>query len=113
MSSSAPNMSDYAGPEFTRYRDAHKNYNGPGDSRPTAQQIIQDEGLEGIASTIHTSALPRHMTSLCLFPVKLSNKSNRQQQENGPTKPSSSPAAPQESALRLPALSPLLAPASS
>ena len=32
-----------------RYSDAHKteNLGGPGDSRPTALQIIKDEGLEG------------------------------------------------------------------
>ncbi|KAF4619106.1 hypothetical protein G7Y89_g14742 [Cudoniella acicularis] len=32
---------------FTRYASAHQNPQGPGDNRPTAQQIIQDEGLEG------------------------------------------------------------------
>jgi NAD(P)-dependent dehydrogenase (short-subunit alcohol dehydrogenase family) len=30
-----------------KYTEAHKNYNGPGDARPTAQQIIEDEGLVG------------------------------------------------------------------
>ncbi|KAF2999982.1 hypothetical protein E8E14_007047 [Neopestalotiopsis sp. 37M] len=29
-----------------RYADIHKNPGGPGDRRPTAAQIIQDEGLE-------------------------------------------------------------------
>ncbi|KAJ5295349.1 hypothetical protein N7508_010170 [Penicillium antarcticum] len=31
----------------TRYAEAHKNPQGPGDARPVAQQIISDEGLEG------------------------------------------------------------------
>ncbi|KAL3473882.1 short-chain dehydrogenase [Aspergillus californicus] len=31
----------------TRYADIHKNPQGPGDARPTAMQIIRDEGLEG------------------------------------------------------------------
>ncbi|KIA75581.1 short-chain dehydrogenase [Aspergillus ustus] len=31
----------------TRYAEVHKNPQGPGDARPTAQQIILDEGLEG------------------------------------------------------------------
>jgi NAD(P)-dependent dehydrogenase (short-subunit alcohol dehydrogenase family) len=30
-----------------RYHDANENRTGPGDSRPTAFEIIQDEGLEG------------------------------------------------------------------
>lgn len=32
-----------------KYAEAHKNENlaGPGDSRPTAVQIIEDEGLVG------------------------------------------------------------------
>ncbi|GIJ88208.1 hypothetical protein Asppvi_007126 [Aspergillus pseudoviridinutans] len=30
-----------------RYADVHKNPQGPGDARPTAIQIIRDEGLEG------------------------------------------------------------------
>jgi hypothetical protein len=30
-----------------RYAAAHANLNGPGDARPTALQIIKDEGLEG------------------------------------------------------------------
>jgi NAD(P)-dependent dehydrogenase (short-subunit alcohol dehydrogenase family) len=30
----------------TRYADVHKNPQGPGDARPTAMQIIHDEGLE-------------------------------------------------------------------
>ncbi|GFF49265.1 short-chain dehydrogenase TIC 32, chloroplastic [Aspergillus lentulus] len=30
-----------------RYADVHKNPQGPGDARPTAMQIIHDEGLEG------------------------------------------------------------------
>lgn len=30
-----------------RYTEAHKNNNGPGDARPTAQQIIDDESLVG------------------------------------------------------------------
>ncbi|KAI1299560.1 short chain dehydrogenase [Xylaria venustula] len=32
---------------MSRYADAHKNLTGPGDARPTALQIIKDEGLEG------------------------------------------------------------------
>lgn len=31
----------------SRYQEAHTNTNGPGDARPTAHQIIKDEGLEG------------------------------------------------------------------
>jgi NAD(P)-dependent dehydrogenase (short-subunit alcohol dehydrogenase family) len=32
---------------MSRYADAHKHPKGPGDSRPTALQIIQDEGAQG------------------------------------------------------------------
>jgi hypothetical protein len=32
---------------MSRYAEAHENPAGPGDARPTALQIIQDEGLEG------------------------------------------------------------------
>lgn len=32
---------------MSRYSEAHKAPTGPGDARPTAMQIIQDEGLEG------------------------------------------------------------------
>ncbi|KAM0288932.1 hypothetical protein ACHAO9_006440 [Fusarium lateritium] len=32
---------------MSRYADAHKQPQGPGDARPTALQIIQDEGVEG------------------------------------------------------------------
>ncbi|KAI1183370.1 short chain dehydrogenase [Nemania serpens] len=32
---------------MSRYAEAHKNPAGPGDARPTALQIIKDEGLEG------------------------------------------------------------------
>ncbi|RAH48780.1 short-chain dehydrogenase [Aspergillus brunneoviolaceus CBS 621.78] len=31
----------------SRYAEVHKNPQGPGDARPTAQQIIDDEGLKG------------------------------------------------------------------
>ncbi|EWZ86331.1 hypothetical protein FOWG_09908 [Fusarium oxysporum f. sp. lycopersici MN25] len=31
----------------SKYADAHKSTNGPGDARPTALQIIQDQGLGG------------------------------------------------------------------
>ncbi|RAL00976.1 short-chain dehydrogenase [Aspergillus ibericus CBS 121593] len=31
----------------TRYEQVHRNPQGPGDARPTAMQIIHDEGLEG------------------------------------------------------------------
>jgi NAD(P)-dependent dehydrogenase (short-subunit alcohol dehydrogenase family) len=31
----------------TKYAASHEAPNGPGDSRPTALQIIKDEGLEG------------------------------------------------------------------
>ncbi|KAL3475990.1 putative short-chain dehydrogenase/reductase [Aspergillus californicus] len=31
----------------TRYADVHKNPQGPGDARPTALQVVRDEGLEG------------------------------------------------------------------
>ncbi|KAH8810668.1 hypothetical protein F5884DRAFT_897237 [Xylogone sp. PMI_703] len=30
-----------------RYTEAHLNPNGPGDARPTALQVVKDEGLEG------------------------------------------------------------------
>ncbi|KAI0467692.1 short chain dehydrogenase [Xylaria cf. heliscus] len=32
---------------MSRYADSHKNPSGAGDARPTALQIIKDEGLEG------------------------------------------------------------------
>lgn len=32
---------------FNRYAEAHKSPQGPGDARPTALQIIEDENLEG------------------------------------------------------------------
>jgi NAD(P)-dependent dehydrogenase (short-subunit alcohol dehydrogenase family) len=32
---------------MSRYAEAHLNPNGPGDARPTALQIIKDEGVEG------------------------------------------------------------------
>ncbi|KAF4960753.1 hypothetical protein FSARC_10382 [Fusarium sarcochroum] len=32
---------------MSRYHAAHQNPQGPGDARPTALQIIQDEGVEG------------------------------------------------------------------
>lgn len=32
---------------MSRYHDAHVDLKGPGDARPTAMQIIKDEGLEG------------------------------------------------------------------
>ncbi|KAF2808689.1 NAD(P)-binding protein [Mytilinidion resinicola] len=32
---------------YTRYADVHINTKGPGDARPTADQIVNDEGLEG------------------------------------------------------------------
>lgn len=31
----------------SRYAEAHKNMNGPGDARPTALQIVQDEDMVG------------------------------------------------------------------
>jgi hypothetical protein len=40
-------MSEYNTPEFTRYAAVHKDLNGPGDARPTALQIVQDNELEG------------------------------------------------------------------
>ena len=32
---------------MSRYKAAHANATGPGDARPTAMQIIEDEGMEG------------------------------------------------------------------
>jgi hypothetical protein len=32
---------------MSRYAEAHKNFNGPGDARPTALQIVEDEGYIG------------------------------------------------------------------
>lgn len=32
---------------MSRYADVHLSTNGPGDARPTALQIIEDEGLTG------------------------------------------------------------------
>ncbi|KAF5243401.1 hypothetical protein FANTH_8223 [Fusarium anthophilum] len=32
---------------MSRYEDVHKNTAGPGDARPSALQIVRDEGLEG------------------------------------------------------------------
>jgi hypothetical protein len=40
-------MADYGDPDFTRYADVHKNLNGPGDARPTALQIVEDDNLQG------------------------------------------------------------------
>ncbi|KAH7414529.1 hypothetical protein DE146DRAFT_640600 [Phaeosphaeria sp. MPI-PUGE-AT-0046c] len=40
-------MSNYNDPEFARYAAVHKEINGPGDARPTALQIVQDNNLEG------------------------------------------------------------------
>ncbi|KAL6228747.1 hypothetical protein BDW75DRAFT_250731 [Aspergillus navahoensis] len=31
----------------TRYADVHRNPQGPGDARPTALQVVRDEGLQG------------------------------------------------------------------
>ncbi|RYN29871.1 hypothetical protein AA0112_g7039 [Alternaria arborescens] len=41
------NPAQYSSPEFTRYAAVHANPKGPGDARPTAEQIIKDEGLNG------------------------------------------------------------------
>lgn len=32
---------------MSRYAEAHQNPRGPGDARPTALQIVEDEGLTG------------------------------------------------------------------
>ena len=32
---------------MSQYAEAHKNAKGPGDARPTALQIVEDEGLTG------------------------------------------------------------------
>ena len=32
---------------MSRYAEAHKNSKGPGDARPTALQIVEDEGFTG------------------------------------------------------------------
>ena len=32
---------------MSRYAKAHENSKGPGDARPTALQIVEDEGLVG------------------------------------------------------------------
>lgn len=32
---------------MSRYAEAHKNSKGPGDARPTALKIVEDEGLTG------------------------------------------------------------------
>jgi NAD(P)-dependent dehydrogenase (short-subunit alcohol dehydrogenase family) len=50
-------MADYSDPEFTRYAGVHKKLNGPGDARPTALQIVEDNNLEG------WSAVPRSDSS--------------------------------------------------
>lgn len=34
-------------PSTNKYREAHLTTQGPGDARPTALQILQDEGMEG------------------------------------------------------------------
>lgn len=47
MSSPYPDLAQFDTPEFKRYVEAHKHPNGEGDGRPTAFQIIKDEGLEG------------------------------------------------------------------
>ena len=33
-------------PKFNRYADSHKTPQGPGDSRPSALQIVEDEGMK-------------------------------------------------------------------
>ena len=35
---------------MSRYTEVHKDTKGPGDARPTALQIVKDEGLEGALS---------------------------------------------------------------
>jgi NAD(P)-dependent dehydrogenase (short-subunit alcohol dehydrogenase family) len=40
-------MALYTTPEFTRYAAVHQNPNGEGDARPTALQVINDNGLKG------------------------------------------------------------------
>ena len=32
---------------MSRYAEAHNSPKGPGDARPTAMQIVEDEGLVG------------------------------------------------------------------
>ena len=32
---------------MSRYIEAHKDSKGPGDARPTALQVVEDEGLAG------------------------------------------------------------------
>jgi NAD(P)-dependent dehydrogenase (short-subunit alcohol dehydrogenase family) len=43
-------MADYNDPEFTRYAEVHKHWNGPGDARPTALQIVEDDNLQGCSA---------------------------------------------------------------
>lgn len=50
-------INDYNTPEFTRYADAHKELKGPGDARPTALQIINDNNLQGIQLPTYTTIL--------------------------------------------------------
>ncbi|KAH6616257.1 hypothetical protein C7974DRAFT_441835 [Boeremia exigua] len=38
---------EYSLPEFTRYAAVHADPKGPGDARPTAEQVIKDEDLDG------------------------------------------------------------------
>ncbi|KAF2680051.1 NAD(P)-binding protein [Lentithecium fluviatile CBS 122367] len=40
-------MTDFNAPEFTQYAAVHQEPKGPGDARPTALQIVKDNGLEG------------------------------------------------------------------
>lgn len=49
---------------MSRYAAAHKTPNGPGDERPTALQIIQDEGLIGqMKDKVSSLYLYLHLTS--------------------------------------------------
>lgn len=52
LSSRIPSLSRYNSclVIMSRYAKAHAEMNGPGDARPTALQIVKDEGLEGALS---------------------------------------------------------------
>jgi hypothetical protein len=40
-------MAAFNAPEFTQYAAVHQEPKGAGDDRPTAFQIVKDNGLEG------------------------------------------------------------------
>ena len=61
----------YANMSTSRYAAVHKNTNGPNDARPTAIQIVKDEGLIGklagktVVITGCRSSVQHHYILIC------------------------------------------------